>query len=334
MIRLAVLGTGFIAGLFMDTAAPKLEGYTVTAVLGIDEKEAQAFAGRYGIPAAYTDYERLLADPEIDFVYIGLPNFLHFSYALRALEAGKNVIVEKPFVSQASEVDILLAEAKKRGKMIFDAVFTRYVPTMQALQDNLSKIGKISQVTTTYCQYSSRFDAVRAGEIPGAFDLAKDGGALKDLGIYSIQFLTTLFGRPESVRYYADKLPNGCDAGGVLVMQYKDFCATSILAKDCCMENRCVIAGQDGTLFVDDDCFRFPNLRLRRSKKDAGETLAVLEESGMVCEFRRFQEIYEAKDFAACYRYLEKTRIAVDVLACAAQLAGIVYGSNKKSDGE
>lgn len=328
MVKLAVLGTGFIANLFMK-AASELSDVSVEAVLAINEEDAREFTGKYGISKGYTDYDQLLDDEEITFVYIGLPNHLHFSYAKKALEHGKNVIVEKPFVSETSEVDELLKTAKSNNRMIFDAIFTRYIPTMDSLKKSLPKVGQIKNVTNTYCQYSSRFDKVREGNIPSVFNLENDGGALKDLGIYSINFLVLLFGKPKTVKYYANKLENGCDSSGVLIMEYEGFIATSIIAKDSFTENRCTVEGCDGTLFVDDDCFRFPNVRFRKNKKDDGELIDTLKIDGMVNEFHYFMKTYQAGDFETCYSDIERSRVAIEVLKEAAQSAGLVYGKAK-----
>lgn len=326
MVKLAVLGTGFIANIFMGVAH-EIKDVSIDAILAINDTDADEFASKYGIGKKYTDYDKLLADEEIEFVYVALPNHLHYSFAKKALEHGKNVIVEKPFVSSSDEVDDLIQTAKANKRMIFDAIFTRYIPTMTTLKSSLSKVGEIKNVTSSYCQYSSKFDEVRAGNIPGVFQLKNDGGALKDLGIYSINFMVMLFGKPNIIRYYANKLENGCDSSGVLIMQYDGFVTTSIIAKDSFTENRCTVEGYDGTLFIDDDCFRFPNVRYRSNKNDEGITLDTLKVNGMSNEFNYFIQVYKENNFDTCYNNLEKSKIAIEVLQEAAKSANIVYGN-------
>ena len=97
-------------------------------------------------------------------VYVALPNHLHYPFAKRALEAGKHAVVEKPFVATEEEVESLVACAREHGAMVFDAITTKYVPLLETLRDQLGRAGSVRAVTSSYCQYSSRYDAVRAGE--------------------------------------------------------------------------------------------------------------------------------------------------------------------------
>ncbi len=328
MIKVAVLGTGFIANVFAKEAA-SIDGLELSAVLGICEHNAREFGKRYGIRQRYSDYDELLAHADADTVYVALPNHLHFPFAMRALEAGKHVVVEKPFVATCVEVDALVACAQDRHVMVFDAITTKYIPLLDVLRSELDRAGTVRAVTSTYCQYSSRYDAVRAGSIPPVFQLQNDGGALKDLGVYPITFIVSLFGRPKDVTYYANKLPNGCDTSGTIVLSYPSFVATVRIAKDSFTENRCTVEGEDGTFFVDDDCFRFPNLRFRPSAKTEGETLGTFDaRSGIANEFRQFVSIIERKDFETSYRLAEAARDVVATLSDAAASAGITYGEN------
>lgn len=324
MVKIAILGTGFIANILMKMIH-EIEDAEICAVLAVNDEEADKFASRYGINKKYNDYDKLLDDKEIEFVYVAVPNHLHYEFAKKALMKGKNTIVEKPFVSSAEEVEELITVARANNKMLFDATITKYIPTLDSMAKNLSRVGQIKNVTSSYCQYSSRFDQVRQGNIPGVFTLEHDGGALKDLGIYPINFIVTLFGKPDLIQYYANKLENGCDSSGVLIMQYGTFITTSIIAKDSFTENRCTVEGYDGTLFVDDDCFRFPNLRFRKNAGAESELIDSLKVNGLANEFNCFIQIYKDKDFERCYSSLEKTKIVIEVLKAAAESAGIKY---------
>ena len=325
MVKLAILGTGFIANILMKVIH-EIEDVEVCAVLAVNDEDAESFASSYGIPKRYTDYDKLLDDGEIEFVDVALPNHLHYEYPKKALDKGKNAIVEKPFVSSEEEVEELIAVAKANKRMLFDATITKYIPTLDSMKKNLHRVGEIKHVTTSYCQYSSRFNAVREGNIPGLFTLEHDGGALKYLGIYPINFIVALFGKPDLIRYYANKLENGCDSSGVLIMQYKTFITTSLIAKDSFTENRCTVEGYDGTLFVDDDCFRFPNLRFKKRAGDESEQIDRLQVNGLANEFNCFMRMYKDRDFEACYYNLEKTKVVIEVLKTAAESAGLVYG--------
>lgn len=325
MYKLAVLGTGFIANIFMQISAD-IESLAVEAVLDITDEGAKEFAEKHGIPLSFSNYDELLANKEIQFVYVALPNHLHYPFAKKALESGKNVIIEKPFVSNVAEIDDLLNVAKQNQVMIFDAITTKYVPLLDDIKHNLNKVGEVKNVTSSYCQYSSKYNQVKAGIIPSVFDLKKDGGVLKDLGIYPITFHISLFGKPTNVKYYANKLENGCDTSGVLIMEYPGFITTSRIAKDSFTENRCTIEGTTGTMFIDDDCFRFPNLRFKQSKEDSSHLLGEFQTMGLVNEFNYFFKVYHNQDFEKCYDLIEQTKVVVQTLNDAADSANIVYG--------
>ena len=325
MHKLAVLGTGFIANIFMQISA-EIESLSVEAVLDITDAGAKEFAEEHGIPLSFSNYDELLANKEIQFVYVALPNHLHYPFAKKALESGKNVIIEKPFVSSVAEIDDLLNVAKQNQVMIFDAITTKYVPLLDDIKHNLNKVGEVKNVTSSYCQYSSKYNHVKAGIIPSVFDLKKDGGVLKDLGIYPITFHISLFGKPTNVKYYANKLENGCDTSGVLIMEYPGFITTSRIAKDSFTENRCTIEGTTGTMFIDDDCFRFPNLRFKQSKEVSSQLLGEFQTQGLVNEFNYFFKVYHNQDFEKCYDLIEQTKVVVQTLNEAADSANIVYG--------
>lgn len=288
--------------------------------------DAQEFGEKYQIEKRFDDYDALLKDRDIDMVYIGLPNNLHYPFARKALEAGKAAVVEKPFVSDVEQGKDLLDTAKKNHVMLFSAIPTMYNPCLGVLKENLHKAGNLKIVTTTYDQYSHRYDSVRNGEIPGVFDLAKDSGALKDLGIYPVTFNVVLFGKPEEIHYYANHLPNGCDVSGTIVMKYHNFISTNIIAKDSFLENRCTVSGEDGTFFVDNDCFRFPNLRFRKNAQDESEVLKEFNGSVHESEFRHFAEVYDSHNEEQYYKEIETAIDTIDVLNQTAESAGLKYG--------
>lgn len=325
-MRVAIVGTGFIANM-QGEFLREVDSVQVECVMGITEEFANEYGDKFGIKKRYTDYDAVLKDENVDIVYLGLPNDLHYPYARKALDAGKNVIVEKPFAGSVEEAQDLLTLAKEKDLLIFDALTTRYMPGLLTLKDRLDEVGQLTTVTTTYSQYSKRFDDARRGEYGKFFDLKFQGGALKDLGIYPVTFNVELFGKPQSVRYYPNKLENGCDSSGLIVMQYDNFVSSSLIAKDSFMANRCVIAGYEGTFTVDDDCFRFPNLKLQKSVKGEKEELVHPEKYfAHHYEWLRFVDIFEKHDTETCYRYIENTMTIIEIMNRLAESADIRYG--------
>lgn len=313
MIRVAVLGTGFIANIFMKNIVT-VDAYEVTSVLAISQEDGEKFSKEYGVQKIYTDYSELLQDQDIDLVYIGLPNNLHYPFALKALEASKSVILEKPFVPTIAEFDSLLNKAKQNNVFLFDAITTRHVPNLKIVKEKLAQLGPIKIVNASYCQYSSKYTDYVNGKMSSVFTPKTSGGALFDLGVYNITLMITLFGKPNSSSYIANRLDNGVDSSGILTLGYDGFIASCIQAKDCFTENYVMIQGEKGTLLVDDDCFRFPNVRFRKNNKEEENIGITMPFMAMHYELQDFSEIILKGDFEANHALLSETRNVIEIL--------------------
>lgn len=325
-MNIAIVGTGFIANM-QGEFLKEIDEVRVECVMGITKELADEYGDKFGIEKRYTTYEDVLADEKVDMVYLGLPNDLHYPYARKALEAGKNVIVEKPFVGTVEEAKDLLDLAKAKDLLVFDAITTRYMPGTLKLKERLSDAGQLCNVTTTYAQYSKRFDDAKKGEYGKVFDLKYQGGALKDLGIYPVTFNVEVFGKPNEVHYYPNTLENGCDSSGLIVLEYDNFVSSNIIAKDSFMENRCVISGYEGTFSISDDCFRFPDLLFQKDAKAEKEELVHPEKFfAHHYEWLNFVRIFNEHDTKTCYKYIENTMAIIEVMDELAESAGLIYG--------
>ena len=324
-MRLGVVGTGFIANM-QAHVLESVEGVTLEAVCGISLDDANAYGDKYSVKKRYDSYDKILKDEDVDFIYICLPNDMHYSFSKKALEAGKNVICEKPFVSNDKEASDLLQIAKEKKLFLFDASTTRYMPGLAELKKEMKKCGQLSHVTTTYCQYSSKFNTVREGEYGKVFDLKYYGGALKDLGIYPVTFNVELFGMPKRAVYYPNRLENGCDRSGTFVLEYDGFISTNLIAKDSFVENRCTVSGYDGTFSVSSDCFRYPDLCFQKSAKETKEILLSSNQMPHYYEWLNFKDIFEGSRYDECYASIENTKKILQLLDQLAESAGIVYG--------
>jgi len=165
--------------------APRSELLAVASQRGSDA--AQTYATRWQIPRAYGDYDRLLADPEIDAVYISLPNALHATWSVKAAAAGKHVLCEKPLALSAPEVDQIIDAARRYGVVIQEAVMMRHHPQVIELQKRLSD-GAIGDVRLIRGVFT--FNLSRPGDI--RFDPALGGGSIWDLGGYPVSFIRTM----------------------------------------------------------------------------------------------------------------------------------------------
>lgn len=327
-MKLAILGTGFIVkegALRALKEVPEIETVAIFALPRSKDK-AEKLAQENSIPKVFTDYDELLADPAIDFVYVGLTNSVHYEYTKRALLAGKNVIVEKPFASTAAEVEELRDLALKKNFYVFEAVTLLYLPNFAAIKKELPKLGRIRAVTTNYSQYSSRYDKYLQGEVLPAFDPKLSGGALYDINIYNLNLIVGLFGAPVAVNYAANIGFNGIDTSGLLVLKYQDFFATALGAKDSDSPGFAIIQGEKGWIKI----FGAPNelkcfeLCLRRTGITTKFELN-RHEFRMVHEFKEFAKIYHAKDFDRVREGLEISLATIQIAETARKQAGIIF---------
>lgn len=323
MLKIAVIGTGFIASIFMRNIET-IEGTEVASVHAINREEGRRFSEEFNIPNYVTEYEDVLNDDTIDCVYIGLPNHLHFSYANKALQAKKHVIVEKPFVTKLDEVETLRKTAKEKDVFVFDAITTRHMPNLHKIKKQLCQIGNVKLVTASYSQYSSKYTDYINGIIGGVFTKKGYGGALSDVGIYNISLAVSLFGKPKSCQYFANMMLTGVDSSGVAVLDYGDFKFIALQGKDSFTENYIHVQGEKGTLIVDNDPFRFSNLRLvtKGSNKILSETT---DKTGMYHELTDFINIIEEHDIDAANILLDEASIVVEVMEKLRNSAGIIY---------
>ena len=187
MVRIGILGAAQIAEKALIAPAREVPGATVTAIATREKPRADAFALRHGIPAAYGSYESLLADPSVDAVYIPLPNALHGSWTLRALEAGKHVLCEKPFAANAAEAELVVTAAAASGRVVMEAMHYRYHPLVRRMASVIAD-GVIGTPRHVQCWTS--------WSVPDLSDIryssALGGGALMDGGCYAIDCLRLL----------------------------------------------------------------------------------------------------------------------------------------------
>jgi predicted dehydrogenase len=191
-LRWGVLGTGWIAERFVRS----LRRHTRQEVLAVGSRDAgrsAAFAGRHGLPRAYGAYEELVADPDLDVVYVATPHPAHHACAALALEAGRHTVVEKPLALDAAQATDIARLAAARGRFCMEALWTFFLPKLDVVRQLLDA-GTLGEVRTVQAEHGEHFTAdhriFRA-------DLA--GGPLLDLGTYPVSLATWVLGPPERV---------------------------------------------------------------------------------------------------------------------------------------
>jgi predicted dehydrogenase len=215
-LRWGIIATGHIARQFAgDLAAFGLEA---GAVGSSSLEKAQAFAAELGIPRAYGSYEELVADPDIEVVYIGTPHPFHAPNALLALRAGKHVLIEKPMAMSRAEAEEVLAEARSRNLLVQEALWARFLPHMVRLRSVLDS-GVLGSVRTVIAQHAQRLSSDPSHRMQ---DPALGGGALLDLGIYPISFAWDVLGEPSRVSAISTPTATGVDALTSVLLGWPD----------------------------------------------------------------------------------------------------------------
>ena len=193
-IRWGLLGAGVIIDRWIK-GAMQVEDMEIAAVASRTAESARHMAEKYGIPEVMS-YGELLGRDDIDAVYVPVPHTAHKDLTIRALEAGKNVLVEKPAAVTAADFEEMAACAKKNGKFLMEAVWTRFFPLAGKLEEVL-KEGAIGDLRLMQSSFSFRSMPEAA---PRLFDPARAGGALLDVGVYDLHFADMVFGRqPDAI---------------------------------------------------------------------------------------------------------------------------------------
>ncbi|RSX58834.1 Gfo/Idh/MocA family protein [Bifidobacterium samirii] len=193
-VNVAILGAGRIAHSMATTlvrmaADPRYADLVAPyAVAARDADRAAEFAAQYGFPVSYGSYEELLADPDVDLVYIATPHSLHAQQGIACLEAGKNILVEKSFTANAAQARELLDVAERTGLLCTEAIWTRYMPSRALIDEVVAsgEIGEVRMIAANLCYPVSRKARMT--------DPALAGGALLDVGVYPLNFIDMVMG--------------------------------------------------------------------------------------------------------------------------------------------
>jgi predicted dehydrogenase len=250
-VRFAVIGTNWITGALID-AGRTVDGFEAVAVCSRSSATARDFADRYAIARVHTSMADLAADPDVDAVYIASPNSLHAEQSIAMLRAGKHVLTEKPMGANTREVEAMAAAALDADRVLMEAYTSPWEPNVQAIRDALPEVGTLRRVVLAKDQYSSRYDMLKSGELPNAFNPAFAAGSLMDLGIYTVALSLLLFGEPSSVHATGHVLPSGVDGQGTLLLGYDGFEVACLHSKIAPGGVGSAITGEAGVVRFDD----------------------------------------------------------------------------------
>jgi D-xylose 1-dehydrogenase (NADP+, D-xylono-1,5-lactone-forming) len=271
-VRWGLLSTAQI-NLPILAAARASDRADVIAVASRESGRAEAYAREHGLERAYGTYEALLEDPDIEAVYISLPNGLHIPWTIRALEAGKHVLCEKPFSRRVEDVERAFDLAEARGLVLSEAFMYRHHPQTAKLAELVAEKA-IGQLRVVRAAFSFPLAAER-GEGDTRFDPELEGGALMDVGCYCVNAIRLLAGEPERVKAEQVLGPSGVDVVFAGTLLHADgvvahFDCGFVLPRRSELE----VVGEEGSLFVATPFqVSSPGIELRRA--DGVEHVAV-----------------------------------------------------------
>jgi predicted dehydrogenase len=284
-----LIGTGGIAATFAADLTLTESG-RVAAVGSRHMDSANRFADRLNIPNRHASYEALVADPDVDVVYVATPHPMHHADALLALRAGKPVLVEKAFTMNAAEAQELVATARAEGLFLMEAMWTRFLPHIAEIRRHLAEgaLGEIVTVTADHGQWFAQDAGFRL------FAPELGGGALLDLGVYPVSFASMVLGKPDRIVTLIDPAFTGVDGQTSMLFGYASG-AQAVLT--CTLSaktpTRGAIVGTDARIEIDGDFY-------------APTSFDVISRTGERTRFEALQEgrglWHEAEEVARCLR--------------------------------
>lgn len=246
MFKVGILGAGWIAKKMARTLA-SLNDFCVYAIASRSMDKAVAFAEEWNVPKAYGNYEDMVNDSEVDLVYVATPHSHHFQHAMLALNAGKNVLVEKAFTANAAQAEHLTATAREKGLYLAEAIWTRYMPLSHKVREILESgvIGEPRALTASLCYMMESKERILRTDLCG--------GALLDLGVYVLNFARMYFGT-DIVRTVSNCHvgATGVDLHECMSLSFADGKMANLQAGALCLNDRQgIISGTEGYIRVD-----------------------------------------------------------------------------------
>lgn len=327
-MKLGILGQGKIVKEVLPVIN-EIEEIELVAIAARNEEKLKDLAGEYGIKKYYTNIDDLLKDDEVEVVYIGLPNDLHYEAMVETIKAGKDIICEKPFTSNLYETEKIIDLAKKKDVIILEALTHRFIPNSVKVREIIEDLGDIKLVSFNYSQYSSRYDNFKNDIIEPVFSLDHAGGALMDLNIYNVSYVVDLFGLPKDVKYFAN-IEKDIDTSGIIVLDYEDFKAVCVGSKDTNAPITNTIQGTKGTIEIPDAINKCEEIKVEFVGDDGQFSFEYNEKgkSRLYYEFVEFVKIIKDRDKDRADELLEATRNYMEVLTKARYDANIYYPSD------
>ncbi|WP_176892298.1 Gfo/Idh/MocA family oxidoreductase [Fusobacterium varium] len=249
MVRFGIIGTSSISDKFVE-ALKTIKKCEVTALYSRSVEKGDYFATKHDIKTIYLSLEEMAESQKVDAVYIASPNGLHPSQAIKMMKSGKHVICEKAIAPTVKELDEMIKTAKENNVVLMEAMRPTLNPNFNIIKESLEKIGPVRGISASYCQYSSRYDNLKKGELTNIFDPKFSGGALYDIGVYPLYFTIGMFGIPEEYMGKNYLVSSGADGYGSIILKYSDKIASITYSKITDSKTPSEIQGEKGSIII------------------------------------------------------------------------------------
>lgn len=231
-LKVGVVGTSNITRVTVNLLNEELKHkYDVIALYTRNIEHAKKVMTHHTITYVDTDYQVFLAREDVEIVYVASPNHMHFEQVMQALQHKKHVIVEKPAFETVEQWDKAYALAHKNQVFLIEAIRNVYEPTFDIAKKIVNNLKQIDGAFWNFQQYSSKLPDFYKGKIANVFSLESSGGALMDLGIYTLYPAIAFFGYPKNYQYISQKLSTGVDGSGTIILNYENFDVTIRISK-------------------------------------------------------------------------------------------------------
>ena len=265
---------------------------------GRNPQNVEALQKQFNIKTVYEDYDKFLADENIDTIYL-------------------------------EELETLKSLAETHSVIIIEAITNLYLSNFDVLKQSLKEIGTCKIAQFNYSQYSSRYDNFKQGIIQPAFDPQKGGGALMDINVYNIHLAIGLFGMPKGVAYFAN-VENHIDTSGILQLDYDGMKVVCIGAKDSSSDNQSYIQGEAATIQIKGPTNELNEFELKYHTGGTQVFKVNQHEHRMYEEFVKITEIIQNKNYDFVRQQLEHSIHVIEVLELALDSASIKVGPSYK----
>lgn len=327
MIKFGVIGTSWITEEFVKCA--QLTGKcSLQAVYSRNLERAQGFASKYSAPHVFTDLNEMAQSNLIDAVYIASPNSCHAPQAILFMNHKKHVLCEKPIASNLRELTAMIEAAQANKVLLMEALKTTFLPNFKSIKDNLHKIGTVRRILSNKCQYSSRYDACKAGKETNTFNPNFSNGSLMDIGIYCIYPIVALFGKPNRIQASAVMLASGVDGQGSVCLGYDDMDAIVMHSKIANSFLGSEIQGENGNIVIDQisTIGKVEVVDKNGNREDISKDQ--LEES-MYYEVKEFIELIETNKLESVTNTHQLSLTVMEILETARQQIGLTFPADQ-----